>query len=108
MEELDQSTVLRAGQRPALIAYIPLSVFIAEIMVGLLLFFFIKFWVVVLLPIHLYFVIRTSSDFHWITALNAKRKFRYAKSNIGIREKGVLTFTASPIKVEKNDYADIF
>lgn len=107
MEDLDESPVLRAGQRPALTAAVPLSIFMAELMIGLLLFRFIEFWAVVFLPVHLYFVIKTDSDLHWITALKAWYNYRFTAVNKGFRGKNVVSFSANPIKSSKNDYADL-
>ena len=106
-EELDSSVVLRAAQRPALMAYVPIGIFIGELLAALLLFRIIGIWVLILLPIHGYFVIKTDKDVHWVTALRAWYKLRLFANNKGLRDKDVVTFTASPIKSEKNDYADL-
>ena len=106
MEKLDQSTVIRAGQRPALFLYVPLNVFMVEAVVMLGIFAAIKFWAVVFLPVHLWLVIKTSDDFHWVTTLSANYRHWYGVSNKGLKGKDVVTFCASPVKAGKKDYAD--
>jgi type IV secretory pathway VirB3-like protein len=106
MEELDKSTVVRAGQRPAIFAFVPLNFFLVEAMVALLLFRALEFWAAIFLPVHLYFVIKTGDDPHWLTSLKAWWKFKFGVINKGIYGKDVITFTASPIKAGKKDYAD--
>ncbi len=106
MEELDQSTVIRAGQRPALFLYVPLHVFLIEACILLGIFAAIKFWVVIFLPFHLWLVVKTVDDFHWVTTLRANWNHYYTASNKGLRSKTAVTFSPAPIKAGKKGYAD--
>ena len=95
MEALDKSTISRASQRPALVAYVPISVFIAETFVGLFLFWALGFWAISLLPMHLWFVIKTADDFHWVTATWVNFVHTSFIRNKGLYGAKVITFTAS-------------
>ncbi|MCM3583798.1 VirB3 family type IV secretion system protein [Ralstonia holmesii] len=104
-DKLAKSVVIRAGQRPALMLYVPLAVFLTEAMVGLALFRLIGFWVLTLIPIHFYFVVKTAEDFHWLTTLKADfyHWWLFIK-NKGLHGKNVVTFCATPPNARKNDY----
>lgn len=103
--KLQESVVIRAGQRPAMMLYVPLSLFIYEAMLGLALFRAIGFWVIVLAPIHLYFVVRTAEDFHWLTTLKADIYYWWLfVTNKGLHGKDVVTFCAEPARARMNDY----
>ncbi len=111
MEPLDKSTVLRAGQRPAMVAYVPITVFIAECIIGLALFRLLGFWAIALFPVHLWFVIKTADDVHWVATLWAGINHTFFNlsgfiRNKGLHGQGVITFTASPLKAGKSDYAN--
>lgn len=108
MEQLDESTVIRAGQRPALVFYVPINVFLIEAALALFLFRVIGFWVVILLPIHFYFVIKTADDYHWVQSFLAWREHCLFAGNKGLHGDDVITFTANPIKPGKKDYADFY
>lgn len=102
MEALDESHISRASQRPALIAYVPLMIFISEVFAGLGLFYLFSFWTIGALPIHMWFVIKTQQDFHWVSALKAN--FYHTKffvSNKGLHGDGVITFTASAVRAKE-------
>lgn len=104
-DELLQSTVIRAGQRPPLMLYVPLNLFILEAGVGLALFRLISYWVIVFVPIHFYFVIRTAEDFHWLTTVKADFFYYYFLiKNKGLHGKGVVSFTDSPPHARLRDY----
>lgn len=104
-DKLIESVVIRAGQRPAMFAYVPLSVFIFEALVGMILFRLIGFWVIALLPIHLIFVIKTADDYHWLTTLKADfYNYLFFVKNKGLYGKKVVTFTATPPQARTNDY----
>lgn len=104
-DQLIESVVIRAGQRPAMIAYVPISIFIGETLAALLLFRLVGFWVLALVPVHFYFVVRTAEDYHWVSSLKADL-FHYwiLVSNKGLHGKGVVTFSATPPNARKNDY----
>lgn len=104
-DELTTSIVIRAGQRPALMLYVPLSLFIAEAMVGLTLFRLIGYWVITLLPIHFYFITRTAEDYHWMSTVKADiYHYLFFVKNKGLHGKGVITFTASPPNARERNY----
>jgi type IV secretory pathway VirB3-like protein len=106
MEQLDQSTVIRAGQRPALMLYVPINIFVAEAITIVFLFKLLSFWALIFTPVHLLFVIKTADDFHWTRALAAWWSHCAFVVNKGLHGKGVITFNASPIKAGTRDYAD--
>ena len=112
MEPLDKSTVIRAGQRPALPLYVPINVLLAECMVGLVLFRVIGMWALAFLPLHLWFVIKTADDVNWVKVSWANFKFTVFNfpsvvSNKHLHGKGVISFTASPIKAATENYVDL-
>jgi hypothetical protein len=54
-------------------------------------------------------MIKTNDDFHWVMALHMWWKYRFFFiSNKGMRGKGVITFTASPVNAAKKNYADLY
>jgi hypothetical protein len=104
-DKLIESVVIRAGQRPAMMLYVPLTIFIIEAVAGLALFRIIGFWVVTLIPIHIIFVVKTAEDYHWLTTLKANfYHYWFGVSNKGLHGKKVVTFTASPPNARTNDY----
>lgn len=116
MSALDRSTIIRAGQRPAVIAYVPINIFIAECMIGLGLFWLFGAWAVAFLPVHLWLVIKTADDYHWVAASGATLKHTMfcwsgplpgLVRNKGLHGKGVVTFSASVINARANNYANL-
>ncbi|MES3022791.1 MAG: VirB3 family type IV secretion system protein [Pseudomonadota bacterium] len=116
MASLERSTIIRAGQRPAVIAHVPINIFILECMIGLTLFWLFGLWAVAFLPIHLWLVIKTADDFHWVAAYRATVRHTMfywsgwlpcSVRNKGLHGKGVVTFTASPVKARGRNYADL-
>jgi type IV secretory pathway VirB3-like protein len=115
MAALDRSTIIRAGQRPAVIAYVPINIFIAECMIGLTLFWLFGAWACAFLPVHLWLVIKTADDYHWVAASRATLEHTMfcwsgvlpgVVRNKGLHGKGVVTFSASAINARATDYAD--
>lgn len=116
MEPLDRSKILRAGQRPAMMLYVPINIFLIECFVGLALFWLFGIWAIAFLPIHLWLVIKSADDFHWLAAYQATIKYTILDwtgwmpsivRNKGLHGEGVVTFTASPQKARDRDYADL-
>lgn len=104
-DNLKESVVIRAGQRPALVAYVPLTVFMVEALLGLVLFRLMGFWSLALLPIHFILVVKTAEDYHWLTTMKADlyHWWLFVK-NKGLRGKKVVTFCAEPPNARQNDY----
>ncbi|WLI87826.1 VirB3 family type IV secretion system protein [Massilia sp. R2A-15] len=116
MDSLDRSTIIRAGQRPAVIAYVPINVFIAECIAGLSLFWLFGVWAAAFLPVHLWFVIKTAEDYHWVAATRATVEHTMfawtgllprAVRNKDLHGKGVVTFSASTHRLGERNYADL-
>ena len=106
MDELTSSTVIRAGQRPAMWLYVPLDLCLVEMVVFLILMRFIGFYSVIFAPIHMYYVIKTEADPYWIRAMWANKSHWFWQSNKGLKGKRSITFSPSVVKANKNDYAD--
>ncbi|HGO6073763.1 TPA: VirB3 family type IV secretion system protein [Burkholderia cepacia] len=104
-EELIESTVIRSAQRPALMFYVPLSLFLAETLLILALFRFLGFWVLVFVPLHFWFVSETLRDFNWMKVLwiNLMHFWLFVR-NRGFYGKHVVTFTPAPVNARNNDY----
>lgn len=116
MVGLDRSTIIRAGQRPAVIAYVPINIFIAECMVGLALFWLFGAWAGAFLPVHLWLVIKTADDYHWVAASRATLEHTMLRwsgllpglvCNRGLHGSGVVTFSASALNARASGYADL-
>ncbi|EML1601395.1 MULTISPECIES: VirB3 family type IV secretion system protein [Burkholderia] len=108
-DNLIESVVIRAGQRPAMMLYVPLSIFLLEMLIGLALFRLVGFWVFTLVPIHFYFVVKTAGDYHWLSTLKADVYHWWLfVANKGLQGKKVVTFCAEPPKARTNDYDGLF
>jgi len=93
---LDTSLIYRGPQTPATQAYVPLPVFVVELLVLLGLFALMKWWVVAVLPLHVLPVMKTNSDPFWVRDLWADINQRWLVSNKGQYGKGVVTFSVKP------------
>lgn len=98
MDQLEESTVIRAGQRPAMALYVPLTLFIVEVFVLLLLVRTIGFWALSVTPIHLWFMVKTSQDVFWMRTMWVNFKHWWFVGNRGLKGDKVVTFSASPIR----------
>jgi type IV secretory pathway VirB3-like protein len=116
MAALERSTIIRAGQRPAVIAYVPINIFILECMGGLVLFWIFGPWALAFLPIHLWLVIKTADDFHWVAAYRATVRYTMfywsgwlpsMVRNKGLHGKGVVTFSASQLRARGRSNVDL-
>lgn len=95
--ELNESTVIIAAQRPALFMYVPMTVFVVEVMVLMVIYAFFGWWTVTLLPIHIWFIAQTNADFQWPIKLWCSITLFLQARNLGVRKKGVVTFTPNRI-----------
>lgn len=116
MAALDRSTIIRAAQRPAVIAYVPINIFISECLLGLALSWLFGIWALAFSPIHLWLVIKTADDFHWVAASRATVTYTIVCwsgwfpsfiQNKDLHGKGVVTFSASPMKARGSNYVDL-
>jgi len=85
---LNQTPIFRAGQRTVIIAYVPLTVLLVELVVLGFLANIFGPKVVVLATLHLYPVIKTNEDLFWVT----KMKVDFYVWVCAQKEHGVLTF----------------
>lgn len=100
MAYLTESTVIIAAQRPALYLHVPLTVFLAECIFGVMAYIVVGLWVLVLLPLHFWFVAMTNQDFLWPKKLWATWTLHWRASNRGVKRKGVVTFIPNPVNKE--------
>ena len=96
-EELNTTTVITAAQRPALFMYVPMTVFVVEVMVMLTLYALFGWWVISLAPLHIWFIAQTNADYQWPTKLWCTITLFWQVRNLGVRRKGVVTFTPNRI-----------
>lgn len=90
---LYEAVIDKALQKPAMFLYVPvIKVFLPEVLIGMFLFALLKFWVIVLLPIHLVFVIKTNINIYWVDDFFTNFFEITLASNKGIKGKKVLTF----------------
>lgn len=95
--QLNESTVIVAAQRPALVLLVPMYVFVAECMLLLVLGGIVGFWSLILMPAHILLITLTDADFQWPRKLWCSLVTHTLVSNNGIRKRGVVTFIANPI-----------
>lgn len=95
--QLNESTVIVAAQRPALVLLVPMYVFVAECLLLLVLGGLLGFWALILLPAHILLITLTDADFQWPRKLWCSLRLHTLASNNGIRKRGIVTFIANPI-----------
>lgn len=95
--KLNESTVIVAAQRPALVLLVPMYVFVAECLLLLVLGGVLGFWALILMPAHVLLITLTDADFQWPRKLWCTLKMHTLVSNNGIRKRGIVTFIANPI-----------
>jgi hypothetical protein len=95
---LKKSKIYRGPQTPALQAYVPLPVFIGELIFMLLMFRLVGIWCVALLPLHLIPVAKTNKNPYWVRDLWQDFNQRWTVSNKGEYGKGVVSFHPVPPK----------
>jgi type IV secretory pathway VirB3-like protein len=96
LDTLDKSTVIRAGQRPPMFAYVPLDVFMVEGFILVLLFAVFKMWALAFLPLHLLPVVWTAKDLFWTRTMKANFDYSWSVSNKGLYGDRVITFSPAP------------
>jgi type IV secretory pathway VirB3-like protein len=96
---LKEALIYRGPQMAAMVAYVPLPVFILEIFAFLAAFVAIKFLTIPLLVIHLVPVAYTRANPAWVRNLVADFKYLWGVSNKDLFGKGVVTF--SPLVLRK-------
>jgi type IV secretory pathway VirB3-like protein len=100
--QLNESTVIRAGQRPAMMLYVPLNVFLLECA---LFFFAVRFLGLLglaTLVLHVVPVVLTGADLFWTRTLAADFWFYWIASNKGLKGKKAVTFSPAPVKEHLN------
>ena len=97
---LEQATIYRGPQSPALQFYVPLPVFIVEAMLLLAGMRLVGFWIAVLIPLHLVLAWRTSENPYWIRDLTANLRHRWIVDNKGLYQPGIVTFTPHTTRKE--------
>lgn len=95
---LKKSTIYRSAQAPALQFYVPLPVFILELIFLLVMFSALSFWCVALLPLHLIPVDKTNKNPYWVRDLWQDINQRWMVGNKGEYGKGVVSFHPIPPK----------
>lgn len=80
---LERAPVYRGTQAPVLQAYVPLPVFGMECMLLLLSMRLFAFWTLLLLPLHLILVLKTSENPFWVRDLVADWRLRWFAQNAG-------------------------
>ena len=90
---LERAVIYRGPQAPVLQAYVPLPVFGAECMLLLLCIRIFGFWTLLLLPLHLVLVLKTSENPFWVRDLVASYRHRWFVKNKSSHSAGVVSFT---------------
>jgi hypothetical protein len=90
---LERAVIYRGPQAPVLQAYVPLPVFGAECMALLLCIRIFGFWTLLLLPLHLVLVLKTSENPFWVRDLFASYRHRWFVENKNSHGEGVVSFT---------------
>src|ERR1700754_818820 len=102
-DDLKKSTVIRAGQRPPMILFVPMNVFFIETGLMFLVAKFIGMWVFALIPLHIIPVVWTAKDLFWTRTMDANRNHWWFASNKDLKAKNAVTFTAAAIHKKSSD-----
>lgn len=97
---LERAVVYRAAQAPVLQAYVPLPVFGVECLLLLAGMRAVGFWSLLMLPLHLVLMIRTSEQPFWVADLCASYRHRWLVRNRDLHGRGVVSFTPHPGRAE--------
>lgn len=105
-EELSESIVIRAGQRPAMMAWVPLNVFFVECAIYFLIARFFGFWTIPALAFHIIPVLLTEQDAYWPRTIWANFWHFFLATNRGLRGDQVVTFSAAAIPPQEKSNAE--
>lgn len=97
---LERVRIYRGTQAPVLQAYVPLPVFGVECMLLLLSMRLFAFWTLLLLPLHLVLVLKTSENPFWVRDLMADWRLRWFAQNQRSGGSGVVSFSPHLSRVE--------
>lgn len=100
--QLHKSTVIRAGQRPAMMLYVPLNVFLIECVLFFLAVRFLSYPGLATLVLHVVPVVLTGANPNWTTDLMADFWFYWIALNKGLKSKWAVTFSPAPVKEQNN------
>ena len=100
--QLNESTVIRAGQQPAMVAYVPLDVFLFELALLFLAVRFLGLLGLASLVLHVVPVVLTATDKFWTRTLAADFWFWLIATNKGLRAPKAVTFSPAPVKDHLN------
>lgn len=90
---LERAVIYRGAQAPVLQAYVPLPIFGVECMLLLLCMRLFAFWALLLLPLHLLLVLKTSENPYWVRDVVADYRFRWFADNRNTRGGGAVSFS---------------
>jgi hypothetical protein len=90
---LERAVIYRGTQAPVLQAYVPLPVFGVECLLLLLGMRLLGFWTLLLAPLHLVLVLRTSENPFWVRDVLASYRHRWFVQNKGTHGDGVVSFS---------------
>jgi hypothetical protein len=90
---LERTVIYRGTQAPVLQAYVPLPVFGVECLLLLLGMRLFGFWTLLLAPLHLVLVLRTSENPFWVRDVLASYRHRWFVQNKDTHGEGVVSFS---------------
>lgn len=90
---LERTVIYRGAQAPVWQAYVPLPVFGAECMLLLLCMRVFGFWTLLLAPLHLVLVLKTSDNAFWVRDLIASYRHRWFVQNKDTHGAGIVSFS---------------
>ncbi len=91
---LEMVTIYQAPQAKTMQFYVPLPVFAVECIVALLLLKMTGLWVfAILIPVHIWMIIKTAINPWWVEDMVCNWKYRIAVRNKGVNGKDVVTFS---------------
>lgn len=110
---LEMVTIYQAPQAQTMQFYVPLPVFAVECIVALLLLKMTGFWVfAILIPVHVWMVIKTAINPWWVEDVVCNLRYRFAVRNKGVNGKEVVTFSPHTNRREilrdaRNDHREV-
>lgn len=98
-ENLKSSTVVRAAQRPTMMMFVPLDIFLLEGVLMVVLIRFIGLWALAFLPLHAIPVLLTQRDAFWPKTIRVHFTHYISVGNRWLRGRGV-TFNAQHLRTK--------
>ncbi len=89
---MEKAVIYRGAQAPVLQAYVPLSIFCLECLLFVLCMRFASLWALLLLPLHVVLVLKTSENPFWPRDLVADYLHRWFVSNKDTHGRGTVSF----------------